>query len=280
MMGRLVYNELIKIFSKYRTYISFATILILLPLVLWGFSYGGGRVQNEIVNQFKDSFIVVGTLFNGFLATHITMNFMRVHIPFLITLVAGDVVAGEGAGGTFRVYLTRPVSRIKILISKLIATYLYTFAVVVFFIIMSLGLGTLWLGSGDLIVMHQGVIIYSSGEALLRFFLGFSFALINLLVVASLCIMLSTFVNNAIGPMIGAMAVIMIGLAITNIPLDIFEQVRPWLFTSYFEIFWKQAFYDPIPWNVIGFSLVILLGHMVVFSLISFITFTRKDILT
>ena len=279
MLG-LIQNELIKIFSKYRTYISFAAILVLLPLVLWGFSYGGGRMQDEIINQFKDSFIVVGTLFNGFLATHITMNFMWVHIPFLITLVAGDVVAGEGAGGTFRIYLTRPVARSKIILSKLIATYTYTLLLVIFFIIMSLGLGTLWLGSGDLIVMHQGVIIYSSGEALLRFILGFGFALVNLLVVASLCFMLSTFVNNAIGPMIGAMSVIMIGLAITNIPLDIFEQIRPWLFTSYFEIFWKQAFYEPIPWNDIVFSLAVLLGHMAVFAIISVITFIRKDILT
>ncbi len=279
-MSRLVYNELIKIFSKYRTYISFGAILVLLPLVLWGFSYGGGRMQDEIVNQFKDSFIVVGTLFNGFLATHITMNFMWVHIPFLITLVAGDVVAGEGARGTFRIYLTRPVSRLKIILSKLLATYAYTSLLVIFFIIMSLGLGTLWLGSGDLIVMHRGVIIFDRYEALLRFFMGFGFALVNLLVVASLCFMLSTFVNNAVGPMIGAMAVIMIGLAIANIPLDIFEQIKPWIFTSYFEIFWKQAFYEPIPWDDIIFSLAVLVGHMAIFVLISFITFIRKDILT
>lgn len=278
MLG-LIQNELIKIFSKYRTYISFAAILVLLPLVLWGFSYGGGRMQEEVMDQFKDSFILVGTLFNGFLATYITMNFLWVHIPFLIALVAGDVVAGEGAGGTFRIYLTRPVSRIKILISKLIATYLFTLAVVMFFIIMSLGLGTVWLGSGDLIVMHEGIIIYSSGEALLRFILGFGFALVNLLVVASLCFMLSTFVNNGIGPMIGAMSVIMVGLAISNIPLDIFERIRPWFFTSYFDI-WKEAFYDPIPWNDISFSLLVLLAHTAVFVIISLITFVRKDILT
>jgi len=279
MLG-LIQNELIKIFSKYRTYISFAAILILLPLVLWGFSYGGGRLQEEVMDQFKDSFILVGTLFNGFLATHMTMNFLWwVHIPFLIVLVAGDVVAGEGAAGTFRIYLTRPVSRIKILISKLIATYLFTVAVVVFFIIMSLGLGTVWLGGGDLIIMHEGIIIYSSGEALLRFILGFGFALVNLLVVTSLCFMLSTFVNNSIGPMIGTMSIIMVGLMISKFPLAIFERIRPWFFTSYFDIL-KEAFYDPIPWNDISFSLLVLLAHTAVFVVISLITFVRKDILT
>ena len=279
MMGRLVYNELIKIFSKYRTYISFGAILILMPLVLWGFSYGGGKMQADITERFKDSFIITGTLFNGFFATYITMNFLWLHIPFLITLVAGDVIAGEGASGTLRIYLVRPVSRIRIIIAKLIATYIYTISVVVFFIIMSLGLGTIWLGSGDLLVMHEGIIIYSSVEALGRFLLGFTFALANLLVVSSLCFMLSSFVNNGIGPMIGAMSVIMVGLAITNIPIELFEAIRPWFFTSYFEI-WRQAFYDPIPWDEIGSGLTILLGHALVFIFIAIVTFNRKDILT
>ena len=239
MMVNLVYNELIKIFSKYRTYISFGAILILMPLVMWGFSYGGDKMQADITERFKDSFIITGTLFNGFFATYITMNFLWLHIPFLITLVAGDVIAGEGASGTLRIYLIRPVSRIRIIMAKLIATYIYTISVVVFFIIMSLGLGTIWLGSGDLLVMHEGIIIYSSIEALGRFLLGFSFALVNLLVVSSLCFMLSSFVNNGIGPMIGAMSVIMVGLAITNIPIEFFETIRPWFFTSYFEI-WRM----------------------------------------
>jgi len=279
MMSRLVYNELIKIFSKYRTYISFGAILILMPLVMWGFSYGGGKMQADITERFKDSFIITGTLFNGFFATYITMNFLWLHIPFLITLVAGDVIAGEGASGTLRIYLIRPVSRIRIIMAKLIATYIYTISVVVFFIIMSLGLGTIWLGSGDLLVMHEGIIIYSSIEALGRFLLGFSFALVNLLVVSSLCFMLSSFVNNGIGPMIGAMSVIMVGLAITNIPIEFFETIRPWFFTSYFEI-WRQAFYDPIPWGEIGSGLTILLGHALIFVFVAVITFNRKDILT
>jgi len=279
MMIRLVYNELIKIFSKYRTYISFGAILILMPLVLWGFSYGGGKMQTDIMERLKDSFIITGTLFNGFFATYITMNFLWLHIPFLITLVAGDVIAGEGASGTLRIYLIRPVSRIRIIIAKLIATYIYTISVVLFFIIMSLGLGTIWLGSGDLLVMHEGIIIYSSVEALGRFLLGFTFALANLLVVSSLCFMLSSFVNNGIGPMIGAMSAIMVGLAITTIPIELFETIRPWFFTSYFEI-WRQAFYDPIPWGEIGSGLTILLGHAFIFVLIAIITFNRKDILT
>ncbi len=278
-MGLLIYNELIKIFSKYRTYISFGAILVLMPLAIWGFSKGGSHIEGQIIRHFEDAFLIVGSLFNGYLVTYITMNLMWVHIPFLVTLVAGDVVAGEGAGGTFRIYLIRPVSRLKILTSKLLATYGYTLAIVIFFAIMSLGLGTVWLGSGDLVVRHDGMVIYSSGEALWRFLLSFGLAFISLLVITSLCFLFSTLVNNGIGPMIGTMAIIMVGLAVATLPFDIFDSIKPWLFTSYLNI-WEKAFYLPIPWGGIGFDLTVLGGHVAVFIAISLLVFQRKDILT
>lgn len=278
-MTALIYNELIKAFSKYRTYISFAAILVLLPLVLWGFSVGGGHMQRDIEQQFGDQFLFVGTLVNGFMATYITMNFLWIHIPFLITLLAGDIVAGEGAGGTYRIYLIRPVSRLRIILAKLIATYLYTLMVIVFFALMSLGLGTIWLGQGDLAVVHDGIILYSAADAFWRFLLGFAFSFVNLLVVASLCFMFSALVNNGIGPIIGTMSIMFVGLAITNIPIDFFDALRPWSFTTYFNI-WQQAFHDPIPWGEIGTSLAILLGHSLVFAIIAVVVFNRKDILT
>lgn len=118
MMVLLIKNELIKISSKWRSYIGFIALAVLMPLVMWGFSVGGSEIHDDMTSQLQDSFIVVGSVFNGFLATYLVMNFLWVHIPFLVTLVAGDVVAGEGAAGTFRIYLTRPVSRFKIMLSS------------------------------------------------------------------------------------------------------------------------------------------------------------------
>ncbi|MFQ6674633.1 MAG: ABC transporter permease, partial [Fidelibacterota bacterium] len=149
MMLALVKNELSKISGKRRSYIGFIALGILMPLILWGFKLGGGEIHGDLTRQLQDTFVIVGSIFNGFLATHMVLNFLWVHIPFLITLVAGDVVAGEGASGTFRIYLIRPVSRGKVLLSKLLATYVYTAALIIFFAIMSLGLGSVWLGTGD-----------------------------------------------------------------------------------------------------------------------------------
>ena len=279
MLPRLVKNELIKISGKWRSFIGFIVIGILMPLILWGFKVGGGEIHRGFTRQLQDTFVIVGSLFNGFLATHLVMNFLWVHIPFLVTLVAGDVVAGEGASGTFRIYLIRPISRGKILMSKLIATYIYTAALIGFFALMSLGLGSIWLGTGDLIVFHKGILMLAPETAWVRFGLSFLFAIGVMCVVASLSFMFSTMVNNGIGPMIGAMAVIIVGLAISNIPLDLFESIKPYLFTSYFDV-WKEAFYEPIPWDEIGRSALVLTLYTLGFLGISFAVFTRKDILS
>lgn len=279
MFVRLVGNEIIKIFGKKRSLLGFLALAILMPLIIWGFSKGATGIEQDIIRQLGGSFIIVGSVFNGFLVTYITMNFLWVHIPFLIMLVAGDVVAGEGAAGTFRITLTRRVSRFQILIAKLIATYLYTILLIIFFALMSLGLGSLWLGVGDLVVFDEGILILPQEMAWARFALAFVFATFVMLVVTTLCFMFSSMVNNGIGPIIGAMSIIIIGLAIANIPIDIFEKISPYIFTSYFDI-WQKAFFDPIPWGDIGNDAIILTVYMLVFIIISTIHFIRKDIST
>jgi ABC-2 type transport system permease protein len=279
MLIKLIYNELIKIFGKWRSLLGFIVLAVLMPLIMWGFQTGASGIERDYARQIQDSFIIVGSFFNGFIATYIVMNFLWVHIPFLITLVAGDVVAGEGASGTFRITMIRPISRNKILLAKLVSTYLYTLLLIVFFAIMSLGLGSLWLGVGDLIVMHKGILILPPETAWFRFALSFILASGVMLVVASLCFMFSSMVNNGIGPIIGAMSLIIIGLAIATIPLDIFELIRPYIFTSYFDI-WNKVFFEPIPWNEIWHDSLILGVYMTLFIGVSFIVFSRKEILT
>jgi len=279
MLIKLIGIEILKIFGKKRSLLGFLALAILMPLIIWGFSKGATGIERDIIRQLEGSFIIVGSVFNGFLITYITMNFLWVHVPFLIMLVAGDVVAGEGASGTFRIILTRRISRLQVLIAKLIATYFYTIIFITFFVLMSLGLGSLWLGVGDLVVFDKGILILAQEMVWGRFALAFLFATYVMIVVATLCFMFSSMVNNGIGPIIGAMSIIIIGLAIANIPIDIFEKISPYIFTSYFDI-WQKAFFDPIPWRDIGNDAIVLTSYTFAFIIISIVQFIRKDIST
>ena len=278
MIG-LIYNELLKIRGRWRSYIGFIGIGILMPLILWGFHWGGGEIHDEYVREFEDAFLVVGSVFNAFLATYIVMNAFWIHMPFLVSMAAGDAVASEGANGTFRIILTRSVSRTKILFSKLLATYIYTAILILFLAFLSLGIGSIWLGTGDLIVIDNGILILDESEAWQRMILSFSLAIFVMCVVATLCFMFSTMVNNGIGPIIGTLFLIVIGYIIRAIPLEIFEKIEPWIFVTYFDV-WLYAFNEPIPWSDIFVSLLILGIYTGLFISISWMIFLKKDIKT
>lgn len=278
-MFGLIYNELLVITGRWRSYIGFIGISILMPLILWGFSVGSEELHSDYVRELGGTFIIVGSIFNSLLATYIIMNFLWIHIPFLVTLAAGDSVAADGANGIFRITLTRSVSRLKILISKLFASYLYTATLLIYCAFWSLGIGSLVLGSGDLIVIDNGILILDQSQAWIRMAFSFSLAILVMCMVATLCFMFSAMVNNSVGPIIGTMFLIIISYMIIGIPLDIFEKIEPYLFVTYFNVWW-DAFKDPVPWGEIGKKLSILGAYSLVFFGLAAFVFFRKDIKT
>jgi len=279
MMVRLVQNELVKIFSLVRSYIGAVLFTIIIPLILWGYGKGTTHIQSEIENSVSDMFLIEGSPTNGFTAAYFIMNFFWVHVPFLIALVGGDIFAGEQANGTFRVYATRPISRLSIFLSKSIATMIYTLLFVIYFAFLTLGLGLVWHGGGDMLVFHDGILILEGWDAAWRFVIAYGFTFINMALVSAIAIFFSTMVRNAVGPVIGTMAVIIFSLMVSTIPLDIFRGIHPYVFTSYFSN-WEQVFHDPIPWAELLRGMNLVISNILLFLGFAYIIFRRKDILS
>jgi ABC-2 type transport system permease protein len=207
------------------------------------------------------------------------MNLFWFHIPFLIALVGGDIFAGEQANGTFRVYATRPISRLNIFLSKTLATMIYTLIFVLYFGLLTLGLGLIWHGGGDMLVFHKGVLILEGGDAMRRFIVAYGFSFMNMALISAIAIFFSTMVRNAIGPVIGTMAVIIFSLMISTVPLEVFKSIQPYMFTTYFTN-WEKVFYDPIPWGELFRGVSYILSNMLFFLGFAYIIFRRKDILS
>ena len=259
MLG-LIHNELLVIAGRWRSYIGFIGISILMPLILWGFSVGGEELHRDYARELGGTFMIVGSILNSFLATYIIMNTLWIHIPFLVTLAAGDSVAADGANGIFRITLTRSVSRFKILVSKLMASYIYTALLLIFCAFWSLGIGSIVLGTGDLIVIDNGILILDESQAWVRMAISFLLAILVMCMVATLCFMFSTMVNSAVGPIIGTIFLIILGYMIMSI--------------------WWDAFKDPIPWGEIGKKLGVLSAYSVTCFGIATYVFLKKDIKT
>lgn len=274
-------NEILKTCRKWRTYIGFIAIGVLVPVVQLALLWEGGSGFRSLLRGLEQDFFLVGNLFNGYFITHLIMNSLWVHIPFLISLVAGDELAGEATAGTFRLLLIRPVPRSTILALKYGTTLLYTFSLVAFLAVLSLGLGLALFGAGDLVVPLPGrmLVVIPAAEAPLRFLLAFGLATWSMWCVASLAFLFSSFVENAIGPIIGTMAVIIVFLVVSTLPIEAFASVKPWLFTTYLAV-WQQAFEQPLPWEEIASSAARLGAFSIGFYAVTWYIFVRKDILS
>jgi len=280
MILTLVRIELMKIFRKWRTYIGFIAIGVLVPLLHLAMYLEGQNSIDYVTRGLRDSFILVGNLLNGYWISYLILNALIIHIPFLITLVAGDLMAGEATAGTYRILVTRPVSRIQIVTSKYIAGLIYTSLLIFWLAFVSLVVGIIVFGSGELIVAgSQSIIFFEKSDILWRFILAYGFAILSMTVVCSLAILFSSLVENAIGPIVSTMAVIIIFIILSNFDVAILKEIKPYLFTSYM-LNWREFFNDPLDLSEIIKSVLILAGHIVLFFSATAYIFKKKDILS
>ncbi|MDP3150950.1 MAG: ABC transporter permease subunit [Ignavibacteria bacterium] len=278
-MYTLVKIELYKIFRKWRTYIGFAAIGVMVPIIQIAMYFEGAHYLEFMTRSFKDSFVFVGNLLNGYLIAYIILGSLTIHIPFLIALVAGDLLAGEATAGTYRMLITRPVSRMKLVFAKFIAGLIYTNLLVLFLAVISLGLGLIIFGVGELIVIKDAIIIFAQNDILWRFIFAYASAALSMSVVLALGFLFSSLVENAIGPIVSTMTVIIIFTIFSAINIDFFRTVKPYLFTNYMST-WRLVFDDPIDYNEIIKNCLILAGHIIGFFGITLFIFKRKDILS
>jgi len=279
-MLTLVNIELYKIFRKWRTYIGFIAIAVLVPVIQLAMLAEGERSLDFMTRNLQQSFVFVGNLLNGYLISYIILNSLVIHIPFLIALVAGDLLAGEATAGTYRLLLTRPVSRFRLILAKFISGVIYTNVLVFWLAVVSLGLGIILFGVGELIVIKSSsIIIFPKYDIIWRFVLGYGFASLSMTVVASLALLLSSLVENAIGPIVTTMAIIIAFIIISAIDIEIFQKIKPFLFTNYMNS-WRLLFDDPVDIPKILQSVLILAAHIVFFFGASVYVFHKKDILT
>lgn len=280
MIFTLIRIELLKIFRKWRTYIGFIAIGILVPLLHLAMYLEGQNSIDFVTRGLRDSFLLVGNLLNGYWISYLILNALTIHIPFLITLVAGDLLAGEATAGTYRILVTRPVSRMQIVTSKFISGLIYTSSLILFLAIMSLVIGLIIFGSGELIVAgNQSIIIFEKSDILWRFLFAYSFAILSMTVVCSLTILFSSLVENAIGPIVSTMAVIIIFIILSAFDVEILKEIRPYLFTNYM-LDWREFFNDPLDFAEITKSVLVLSGHIILFFSATSFIFHKKDILS
>ena len=273
-----IYNEVIKIALKPRSYLGIAAITVLVGVILFALKSDGMSIISFVTSSFEQTLSFEGNVLNGNLVAFIILQMLIVQIPLLIALVTGDLVSGEAAMGTIRMLLTQPISRTQLLLSKFIAGGIYTLIVIVWLGFMSVIMGKLLFGSGDLMVLNSdGLVILQEADVNWRYLGGFLVAFLALFTVSSLSICLSCFTDNSIGPIVTTMSIILLFTIIGTLDVHVFDSVRPFLLTTHMAS-WRSLFEDPLPIQDIKNSILILFIHNILLISISIYVFNKKDI--
>lgn len=279
-MWQLTKIELFKIFKKPRTYIAFAAITAIIFLVQLAFYIDGEKYMGFMMASVEASFTIEGNLMNGYFIFFVILQTLLVHVPLLISLVAGDMIAGEANMGTLRLLVTKPVSRISIMLGKFWATCVYSILLLTFMAILGLLGSMLLFGTSDLMVFKSDkLLLIDRADVLWRYAAAYVFAGLSMITVASLAFLFSVFAENSIGPIIAAMSVIILFTILTTMDIPFFNAMKPYLFTNHM-LNWKGFFDSPVDKTEVLKSALFLTGHIALFVSLSVYIFKRKDILS
>lgn len=271
-------NEFVKTIRRPRSYIGFGIITFICLMLQAAFYQDGKEILSTVTAQIDSIFSVQGNILNGNLICFIVLQTLIVQMPLLVAFVTGDTVSGETASGTIRFLLTRPASRIQILLAKWLAGLFYTLMLLLVLGIFALFVSRWIFGSGDLMSLNsEGLTIIRADDINWRWMGAFGIAFLSLSVVATYATLLSCLMDNSITPIVTVMATIIVFTIIGLFDIPSFDVLKPFLFTTHM-IAWRSLFEDPVPYSDILFSCGVLVFHLLAFLGLAIYFFNRKDI--
>lgn len=274
----LLRTELHKIFRRPRTYIAFGIVAAMAGIIQLALLVDGQTFVDFALQGLEGQFSFAGEILNGYLVTYIILQTLLMNVPQLVAIIAADQISGEAAGGTLRLLLTKPVSRTRLLLTKYVASVIYTLCLLIWLAIVGLGLSVLLFGTGDMINLRsEEVVLLLRDDMLWRYAAAFGFAALSMACIAALSLLLSVFADNSIGPIVATMGIVLFLTVISTLGLPFFEVIKPWLFTTH-TIAWKGFFSEPVPYEAIWKSGGVLVGYTGLFLGAAAYFFHKKDI--
>lgn len=279
-MWQLTKIELFKIFKKPRTYIAFGAIAAIVFLIQFALYADGEEYLGFMMQSVEGNFEIEGKKLNGYFVCFLILQTLLIHVPLLISLVAGDMIAGEANMGTLRLLVTKPVSRTSLMLGKFFATTIYSLALLSFMAVLALFGSIAIFGTDDLMIFKSDqFILLNSNDVFWRYIAAFGFAALSMITVASLAFFLSVFAENSIGPIMGAMSIIILFTILITMDIPFFNALKPFIFINHM-LNWKGFFDRPVDNAEVLKSALVLVFHIILFISLTIFVFRKKDILS
>lgn len=254
---RLVHNENIKIYIRVRTWVMLGILLLTalaVPVLL--------LLASDQIG-----------LWDGVMLTTWVCFFL---LTIFTVIVSADIVAGEFSWGTIKLLLIRPWSRTKILISKYIAIILFSLLGTVLLTAGSIIMSALALAPGALIPVGEGSGLSPAQYAFAMILTKY----VTLFIILTFAFMVSSVFRS------GALA---IGLSLGILffqnfvgTILLFLQGRAewvkYLLVSHLDL---SVYIDsPVSeiGTTLGFSITVLAVYYIVFLVVSWLVFVKRDV--
>lgn len=271
-----LYGELWKLFARKRTYIGFGAFFALEVLILILFQLP------KVQRSFRHLMEQAGYVFEGYFSG-VTLAFQILYwTVFLlgglyIALVGGDIVAKEVEDGTMRMTLCRPVSRLRVLALKYVASLIYTASLTIFIGLSALAIGLLRQGTGGFFAfqpLQKLFALYEFGPGLQRYLCSLPMLGLTLVSVTSLAFMFSCFNMKPVSATICTLTYFTTDNIFRNIPY--FDSLKQWFITSHVET-WYNIYRSPVPWSRMVEDYAYLIGVDATFVIIGVVAFSVRD---
>jgi len=261
-MIRLLQIELIKLFHRSRTYLSVGLMLILIALIFWGLKSEGEKTIDYLLKLLNNNFIVNGNILNGYLVIYMILNTLWIHVPVLIVIVTGDLFSSELENGTIRLIGTRPVKRYKLVLVKHLTSVIFVFVFMAIWALLSVWLGFLLFGKGDLAVVFNGLQILEEKELTWRLIGAFLFAFLGMSSFALFSVAVSFFTRKSLTAILIAMGIMVISTLLQTLAPTLFTGWDRFLLTYHLSQ-WQLFFYSDLDVNAIMHSVFWLIGFSI-----------------
>ncbi|MBD3107358.1 ABC transporter permease [Bacillus sp. AGMB 02131] len=199
-------------------------------------------------------------------------------IAIITITIAAGIVASEFSTGTIKLLLIRPVSRVKILLSKYVTVILFSIGTVLFTFAVTWIIGAVLFGLGD----AGPYLAYTNGEVIERSQLAnalftYGMSSIGLFMLTTMAFMISAAFRNSSLAIGISIFLLLMGGNITSILAMKFEWAKYSLFanTNLMSYFDGRPLFDDM---TIGFSIVVLMAYFIIFNLIAFLFFVKRDV--
>ncbi|MGZ7444213.1 ABC transporter permease [Paenibacillus sp. TH7-28] len=215
-------------------------------------------------------------------------NAATLFIPLLIMGVGSDIVSSERTSGTIKMLLTRPIRRWKILLGKLITLLMFVSLIILATCVICYLISGMFFGYTGLTMpvftgfqLHGAEVDISGVHAVPQWqYILMQTGLIWFvsIVVACLAFMVSVLVRSTSASIVIMMAALIAGNILTNM-------ASAWTSAKYLFMVnlgltnYLSGTPAPIEGMTLGFSLIVLAVWGAVSLVVSFLVFTKQDIL-